>query len=97
MCTYSMIADHYKDKWSPLSQYVYPQTTPLGTPWPAALPDPEIAKIREELADMKKLLLKAIEYDKKNGSPHCEMKEKVDFLKKVAEFVGVDIKEIIQE
>ena len=46
---------------------------------------------------MKKLLIRAAEYDKRNNEPNCEMEDKVALLKKVAEMVGVDLKEVFGE
>lgn len=46
---------------------------------------------------MKELLKKAIEYDKKNNEPHCEVEEKIATLKKIAEMVGVSLEDIFKE
>ncbi|VDM10415.1 unnamed protein product [Wuchereria bancrofti] len=54
----------------------------------------EFEQLKKEVEDMKKLLIRAKEYDEKTGQPDCEMEEKVALLKKVAELVGVDLSEI---
>ena len=43
---------------------------------------------------MKALLIRAKKYDEDNNEPHCEMEDKVELLKKVAKYVGVDLKEV---
>ena len=45
---------------------------------------------------MKKMLEAAKIYDKDTGQPDCEMEEKIDFLKKVAKLVGVNLEEIFK-
>ena len=87
MCTVSMIGDHYSDKWK---QPLYQQ---------ALINFPQISKfefdnLKKEVEEMKQLLLRAKLYDEKNNEPHCEMEDKVALLKKIAEMVGIDLKDI---
>jgi hypothetical protein len=83
MCSYSFIADHYSSKFQrglDLSQ------------WPASLPavtKAEFDELKKQVQDMKELLEKAADYDRRTGQPDCEMEDKVAFLRKVAEFVGI--------
>lgn len=83
MCTYSMVADHYRDKlqpdWGWLGQ--------LGPQQWVSKEDFEALK--RDVAEMKKLLERAAEYDRRNNEPECEMEDKIAFLRKVAEFVGI--------
>jgi hypothetical protein len=51
-------------------------------------------KLRLEVEELKKLLLAAKEFDEKTGQKDCHMDEKVEFIKHVAKFVGVDLKEV---
>ena len=94
MCVVSMIADHYWDKWKDRTPAPYYPTQPFNpipgqpfipqTPWiPAITP--------EEIAEFRKLLECAREYDRKNGEPDCELEEKKQRLKKLAEELGVTI------
>lgn len=54
----------------------------------------EYDKLREDVLEMKELLKRAVAYDKANGEPACETDEKVALLKRMADFVGVDLKEV---
>lgn len=56
----------------------------------------EFADLRKEVEDMKKLLERAAEYDRQNNEPACEVEEKVALLKRVAELVGVDLKDVFK-
>lgn len=85
----SMIADHYTDKWQVQRWSV--QLPQVIQPGPSQA---EFDALRREVADLKELLLKAKAYDAATGQPDCEMAEKVALLKKVAEFVGVDLREV---
>lgn len=99
MCVVSMIGDHYDEKWWPQIQ---PQQSPFDKTtittndlekW-LAPSKKEFDALKKEVEEMKKLLQKALEYDKKNNEPHCEMEDKVALLKKVAELVGVSLEDI---
>ena len=93
MCVVSMIGDHFGDKWQ------NPNGT--GISYPQIISDPNSASkqdleaLRKEVLEMKELLKKAIEYDKKNNEPNCQIEDKIAILKKVAEIVGVDLKDIL--
>lgn len=105
MCTVSMIMDHYGDKWRPLVQPwpepYQPWTTNPPQPQPQkALTPEDVARIlapkppvisAEEIAEFRRLLDRAREYDKRNNEPDCELAEKRDALKVIAAALGVDI------
>jgi hypothetical protein len=104
MCVVSMIGDHYNDKWSNTNPFKTNNTwidmsnvsraefEILKYQFQAM--SEEFNKLKNEVLEMKALLLRAKEYDERNNEPHCEMEEKVAVLKKVAELVGVDLSEI---
>lgn len=100
MCVTSMIGDHYNDKWSP--KWI-PDPAPIdpNNPWttfPQITPQvtkQEFDELKKEVLEMKELLKKAIEYDKKNNQPECQMEEKIALLKKVAELVGVSLEDVL--
>lgn len=86
VCFVSMVMDHYHDKWKDkLPQF---PSAPYS-PWPVPMPIPTITP--DEIAEFKKLLDRAREYDKKMGQPDCELDEKRQALKKVAKELGVEI------
>jgi hypothetical protein len=101
-----MIGDHYDEKWWP---QIKPQPLDPVNPFPGitkttittdtlerwlAPSKKEFDALKKEVEEMKKLLQKALEYDKRNNEPHCEMEDKVALLKKVAELVGVSLEDI---
>lgn len=75
-------------------------------PQPGKLPDmSQLAKccscdwdsfnaLKREVELMKELLIRAVQYDKDNDEPHCETDEKIAFLKRVAEWVGIDLNDV---
>lgn len=85
MCVVSMVMDHYWDKWKhlqpinpyPVMPYIIPQPQPVITP--------------EELAEFKRLLDRAREYDKKHNEPDCELAEKKTKIEELADSLGVPI------
>lgn len=87
MCVVSFVGDHYRDKWTT------PIYEPVFTNWPQVSKE-EFDALRNEVLEMKELLKKAIKYDEENNEPHCEMEEKIEVLRKVAELVGVDLNEL---
>ena len=105
MCVVSMVGDFYGDKWreKPWIQPNLPYVPGTGTN-PQPIPEfkidfgqvskEEFDALKKEVQDMKKLLERAVEYDKKNNEPNCEMEDKVALLKQVAKMVGVDLSEI---
>lgn len=89
MCTVSMVTDHFRDGY--LNRWPQPQSTTFTIP---PISREEFDALKREVEDMKKLLLRAKEYDERNGEPDCEMEEKVAIVKKVAELVGVNLDEV---
>lgn len=55
----------------------------------------EFDKLKKEVEEMKDLMQKAIEIDKKTGQPNCEMEEKLAILRAVAKAVGVNLDDIL--
>lgn len=86
MCTVSMIYDHFHEKWKWI-EVPKPDLTPLVYPPPP--PVPPIS--REEIEEFRKLLERAREYDRKHNQPDCELEEKRQKLKELAETLGVEI------
>lgn len=83
MCVYSMMADHYIDKWRP------GQPLPIWDP-PQTVPGPT----KEQMEKLIKLLEAAKEMDKAAGEPDCELEDKKRILRELAEKLGVDPKQI---
>lgn len=91
MCVMSMIGDHYGDKWvTPQQPNFWPVTTPPHGPTKK-----DFDELKKEVLEMKELLKKAKIYDEENNQPECEIEEKMEKLRKVAELVGVDLDDVI--
>lgn len=89
MCTYSMIVDHYHEKWWPQSPYQpnNPNTLPGGTGPTIYPPMPS----QEDIEEFKKLLERARKYDKDNNQPDCDLETKKTALRELAKVWGIDI------
>ena len=84
MCVVSMIMDHFTEKWqktvpAPNPMLIYPApATPVIDP--------------EEIAEFRRLLERAREYDRKMNQPDCELEEKKQKLIQLAKELGVELK-----
>ncbi len=97
MCVVSMVMDHYTDKWKqylPEAVPYYPQPgipqQPLG-PTPDQIEDFK-KSLQKEIEELRQLLERAKEYDRKNNEPDCELDSKKSLLKELAKKLGVEIK-----
>lgn len=93
MCVVSMVADHYNDKWQRVP-WIYPPTTTTTT-FAKHPTQREFDDLKREVVDLKELLKKAKEYDRKNNEPDCEIEEKINKLREIAKIVGIDLDEIL--
>lgn len=89
MCVYSMIGDHFNDKWQPIQQ-------PFQT-YIQGVSQQEFDKLKDEVLEMKKLLERAIKYDKEHNEPSCQTEEKVKLLKEMAKVFGIELPEFPKE
>lgn len=92
MCVVSMVADHYNEKWQQYQQPIL--TTPYIGGGPSQL---EFNNLKREVEDLKALLARAKEYDKKNNEPDCEVEAKYAFIREIAEAVGVDLEDVLKK
>lgn len=107
MCVVSYIGDRYRDdfykkhEWFPKEPQKWPDMSEYEkylTPAPTMVPTlQQFNELKAEVEELKKLLKAAQEFDAKTGQPHCEQDEKIEFIKKIAEFVGVDLKDLFEE
>ena len=91
MCVVSMVGDYYNNKWN---QPKWQGTISNITYTPSQVSKEDFDVLKKDVEEMKKLLERALEYDKRNNEPNCEMEEKVAILKKVAELVGVNLEDV---
>ena len=92
MCVYSMIGDHYNDKWREQYPNVI-QTT--GTEITLPVSRAEFDELKRDVQEMKALLKRAKIYDEEHGEPDCQKDEKIALLRKIAELVGVDLEDVL--
>jgi len=108
MCVVSMIGDHYNDKWKDNKIWPNSPWPDQAQPYAPLAPNRigqareldytgDIKQLRKEVEEMKELLKRAIEYDKRTGQPHCEQEDKIAFLRKVAESVGVSLEDVFKK
>ena len=57
----------------------------------------EFDALKKEVEELKQLLKAAKKFDEETGQPDCHMDDKVDFIKKLAEYVGVDLEDIFKK
>jgi len=99
MCVVSMVGDHFNQKWDdyfPKPQPLTPWPMPINQHWPTLPPTrEEFNALKKEVEEMKALLIKAKEYDEKHGEPECEVEEKMEKLRKIAELVGISLDDVI--
>lgn len=61
---------------------------------PQSVSKKDFDALREEVKELRELLLAAKRFDEETGQPDCEMDEKVALIRRVAELVGVDVDEV---
>lgn len=94
MCVVSMVGDHYGNKFNQpdwLDHLARVQQAPR------TVSVSEFDELKKEVLEMKELLKKAIEYDKRTNQPHCEDADKKALLIKIADVFGVNLKEIFED
>lgn len=87
MCVVSMVIDHYNDRWR---NYVTVSPDELRI----SKLERDYEELKREVENMRNLLVRAKEYDERTNQPDCR-KESVDLVKRVAEAVGIDLKDLI--
>jgi hypothetical protein len=87
-----MIADDYRQ--------IIPQTHPwVVTPSISPVNHPtreEFEALKREVEEMKKKLKAAKKQDEEEGNPDCEMEEKIEFLRRLGTYIGVDFDEVFK-
>jgi hypothetical protein len=55
----------------------------------------EFEQLRKEVEEMKQLLIKALDYDKRNNEPDCQIEDKLETLRRIAAEVGINLDDIL--
>jgi hypothetical protein len=93
----------YPGTWLPQPSGVPVPTQPHVTPTEkvyintSGVSKEEFEALKKEVEGLKQLLKAAKKFDEETGQPDCHMDDKVDFIKKLAEFVGVDLEDIFKK
>lgn len=96
MCAVSMIGDYYREILPiryPQFEF-YPATTETTITVSPSPTREEFDALKKEVLEMKELLKRAKAYDEATGQEDCEQDEKIALLRKVADLVGVDLREV---
>jgi len=93
MCSYSMIADHYLDKYR--SQFGQVVGGSIYFDPSLFVRKEDFLALKADFEDMKRLLAKAKAYDIKHDEPDCEVAEKVALLRRFAVLIGVDFDDVV--
>lgn len=90
MCVYSMVADHFYDRWR--HPWVEP-SVPVSpfVPTPPAPAKPACPFTQEEIDRLRDLLKKAKDIDEATGQPDCENDAKKKALQDLANQWGFEI------
>jgi hypothetical protein len=98
-----MIADDWTKRNRPrIDPFIVPYPAPSPPNWDNILPMlPQVSRqefddLKKEVEKLREDLIKAKKQDEEDGNPDCEMEEKIEFLRKVADFVGVPLEDILR-
>ncbi len=96
MCTVSNIGTGWGGTFPGRYPWIQPYVPPY-TPIPVTIPGvskDEFDRLKREVLELRKLLAAAKAFDAATGQPDCEVDEKVALIKRIAEFVGVDLGDV---
>lgn len=100
MCTVSNIGTGWGGTFPDRYPWIQPYVPTPSPPIPAVIPgvsQEEFNRLKREVEELKKLLRAAKVFDAATGQPDCEVDEKVALIRKIAEFVGVDLEDVLDE
>jgi hypothetical protein len=101
MCTVSNVGDYWNKQWPDRHPWVDPYIQPGVNPTNPFLPNingptrEEFEALKKDIEALKELLKAAKKFDEETNQPHCEHEDKVALIKKMAELVGVDLKDVL--
>ena len=100
MCTVSNIGSGWGGTFPGRYPWIQPYVQPVAPPIPVVIPGvslDEFNRLKKEVEQLRRLLAAAKAFDAATGQPDCEMDEKVALIKRVAEYVGVDLGDVLEE
>jgi len=103
MCAVSAVGQYFANtityRYPGIVDQVYPSIA-TGFPYVAVqnpVTQEQFEQLRQEVLELKQLLLAAKAFDEKTGQHECSQEEKVELLRQVATMVGVDLKDIFPD
>ena len=103
MCTISVVIENYRNqfpkRYPEWDEWPWPNTAPSTkqTITYTGVNQEEFDALKEEVEQLKKLLTAAKDFDDATGQPDCEADEKVAFIRKIADAVGVSMEDVFPE
>lgn len=94
MCVVSNIGGYIQREWG--EPWTVPYRPPKIRPYPDVkpyVPPPYNGPTKEQFEELLELIRAGKRFDEKTGQPDCEIEEKKAYLRKLAEWVGVEIPE----
>jgi hypothetical protein len=94
MCVVSNTGDYFRDTFPREYPWINPVPAPFTTTTitlPPEITRKEFDELKSKIDGMIELLKAAQKYDREHGQPDCEVDEKMEFLKKIAALVGIDL------
>lgn len=99
MCTVSNIGDSWSKSVPDRYPWTQPYTSPPTNPFPNPIPgvsQAEFDRLKREVEALRQLLAAAKTFDAATGQPDCEVDEKVELIRRIAEYVGVDLADVLE-
>ena len=99
MCIVSNVGTGWGETFPDRYPWIQPYVQPLAPPIPVTVPgvsQEEFDRLKREVEELRKLLVAAKAFDAATGQPDCEVDEKVALIRKVAEYVGVDLEDVLE-
>lgn len=98
MCVVSNIGDVWKEQFPERYPWYPYQPGQLSPPSQTITINPptreEFDRLKKEVEALRDLLKAAKIYDEKTNQKDCEMDEKIEFIKKIADAVGVNLEDV---
>lgn len=97
MCAVSSVGQYWTDslpKHYPSIPFQGGGVGAGGQQWQSYVTQEQFQQLRNEIQELKTLLLAAKKFDESTGQPDCEAEEKVALIKQIAKLVGVDMKDV---
>lgn len=106
MCAVSMMIEYYQKDfpnrwpWYEPPKEIPPSRTSTTTEFifdPPPDIEVQVQKLKDEVSELKDLLKQTKKFDEATGQPDCEMESKINFVRQLADFVGVEMRDVFPE